>query len=162
MILLDTSMYIAAAQDVELEKLLEELSQKVFIQSCDVVEKEIHRSSEFLRKTDRKQQAEELKLIYGKIHRGNITTTERIINLAEQYHQTADLSKDKHRDIENDFLIVASASVGSVKTILSLNRKTMASEEMKKIYNIVNSRNKYITPVFLTTREELSKLLKLP
>ncbi len=162
MILVDTSVYIAAAQDVELEKLLEELSQKVFIQSCDVVEKEIHKSSEFLRKTERKQQAEELKLIYGKMHKGIITTTERIINLVQQYHEGVNISRDKHKDIENDFLIVASASVGSVKTILSLNRKTMASEEMKKVYSIVNSRNKYVTPVFLTTREELNKLLKLP
>src|SRR3989338_10378432 len=126
MILIDTSIYIEAAKDIQVENLLEQLAQKVFIQSCDVVEKEIYRSSELLRKTDRKQQAEELKLIYEKIHKGTISTTERIIYLAQQYHQGANLSREKQKDIENDFLIVASAYVGGVKTILSLNRRTMA------------------------------------
>lgn len=161
MILIDTSVYIAAMEEVQLEKLLEQLSKKVFIQSCDVVEKEIYRSSELLRKTDRKQQAEELKLLYEKIYEGKISTTERIIDLARQYHEESDLSKKQQKDIENDFLIVASASVGSVKTILSFNRKTMASREMVKVYNKVNPKNNYITPVFVATGEELSKLLKL-
>ena len=160
MILIDTSVYIAAAQDVELEKLLDDLSQKIFIQSCDVVEEEIHDSLEFLRKTDRKQQAEELGLVYAKLHKGNIAKSERIFNLALEYHKEAQLSKNQHKDIENDFLIVASASVASVQTILSLNRKTMASEEMVKVYNLVNPRNKYKTPKFLTSREALSQFLK--
>ena len=79
MILIDTSVYIAAAQDVELEKLLDDLSQKIFIQSCDVVEEEIHDSLEFLRKTDRKQQAEELGLVYAKLHKGNIAKSEEFL-----------------------------------------------------------------------------------
>ena len=79
MILLDTSMYIAAAQDVELEKLLDDLSQKIFIQSCDIVEEEINDSLEFLRKTDRKQQAEELGLVYAKLHKGNIAKSEEFL-----------------------------------------------------------------------------------
>ncbi len=160
MILIDTSVYIAAIADDQLEKLLEELSQKIFIQSCDVVEVEIQDSSEHLRRTNRKQQAEELKLIYNKIREGTITTTPRIVNLAREYHEESDLSKKQQKDIENDFLIVASASVGGIKTIMSFNRKTMASEEMRKVYNIVNTRSNCITPVFITTREELSKLLK--
>lgn len=162
MILIDTSIYIAALEDVQLENMLEQLSQSVFIQSCDVVEREIHRSSEFLRRSNRKEQGEALRLIYEKIRKGNISTTKRVIDLAQQYHHAANISKEKQKDIGNDFLIVASASVGGVKTILSLNRKTMASEEMRKVYGTVNTRNNYITPAFLTTREELSKLLQLP
>ena len=160
MILIDTSLYIAAVQDIELEKLLEGLSQKAFIQSCDVIEEEIHDSSEFLRRTNRKQQAEKLRLIYDKVHKGNIGKTERIFNLAKEYHKSAELSKKQDKDIKNDFLIVASASVAGVETILSLNRKTMASEEMVKIYNTINPRNKYRAPIFLTAREALSQFLK--
>lgn len=160
MILIDTSLYIAAIGDNEFERLLEELSQKTFVQSCDMIEEEIHESSEFLRKTDRNQQSEKLKLIYGKIRQGNIRTTERIIGLAKDYHDEAELSKKQHRGIDSDFLIVASASVAGVKSILSLNRKTMASEEMRDVYQIVNKKHDYKTPVFFITKEDLIKLLK--
>lgn len=160
MILIDTSLYIAAMEEVELEKILEELSQKIFVQSCDVIEKEISNSSEFLRKTERKQQSEKLRLIYEKMREGNIKTTDRIIGLAQEYHKESKLSKNKHKDINNDFLIVASAAVAGVKNILSLNRKTMASDEMIKVYGIVNKKHNYRTPIFLTTRESLSQFLK--
>lgn len=160
MILIDTSLYIAAVGDIELEQILEELSRKLFVQSCDIIEEEIHESSEFLRKTDRNTQSEKLKLIYGKIRHGNIRTTERIIGLAKDYHAEAELSKKQHKGIDNDFLIVASASVAGVKSILSLNRKTMASEDMKDVYQITNKKQKYKTPSFLTTKEELIKFLK--
>lgn len=160
MILIDTSLYIAAIEDEQLEKILEELSRNVFIQSCDVITEEIHDSSEFLRKTGRKKQSEKLKLIYENIHEGNIRTSDRIIKLSQGYHKEAGLSKKQHEDIENDFIIIASAVIAGVKNIASLNRKTMASNKMVKLYKIVNSRNKYRTPKFLTTKEELSKLLK--
>ena len=160
MILIDTSLYIAAVGDKELEQLLEELSKKNFVQSCDMIEEEVHESSEFLRKTDRNQQSEKLKLVYGKIRQGNIRITERIIGLAKEYHNEAELSKKQDKGIDNDFLIVASASVAGLKNILSLNRKTMASEEMKGVYSIINKKYNYKTPVFLTTKEELVKFLK--
>src|SRR3989338_2338030 len=160
MMLIDTSLYIAAIEDSELEQLLEELSKKKFLQSCDMIEEEIHESSEFLRKTGRKQQSEKLKLIYDKIRQGNIRTTERIIGLAKEYHNEAELSKNQHKGIDSDFLIVASASAAGVKNILSLNRKTMASEEMKGVYSKVNKKYNYKTPIFLTTKEELIKFLK--
>lgn len=162
MILIDTSVYIATIDDSELEGLLEELSQKAFIQSCDVVEEEIHDSSEFLRKTGRRERAERLRLIYAKIIEGTIGKTERIFNLAQEYQKEAGLSRRQQKDIENDFLIVASAAVAGVKTVLSFNRKTMCSYNMVKVYDSVNGRNRYKTPKFLTRREDLSQLLKLP
>ncbi len=93
MMLIDTSIYIAAIEDDELEQLLEKLSRKDFIQSCDMIEKEVHEASEFLRKTDRKQKSEKLKLIYDRLRQGSIKTTERIIGLAQEYHKEASLSK---------------------------------------------------------------------
>ena len=70
------------------------------------------------------------------------------------------MSRKKHKDMENDFLIVASASVAGIKNILTFNRKTMASQEIVKVYDIVNPKNNYRTPKFLTTREALSLFLK--
>ncbi len=160
MILIDTSVYIEAVLDNEIEKLLENLSGKIFIQSCDVIEEEIHDAIKFLRKTDRKQNSEKLSLIHDKIREGSIRTTERIVNLAKEYHNSADLSKRQNAGIENDFLIVASASVAGVKNILSLNRKTMASVQMVKVYAAINPKYDYNTPKFLTTKEELIAFLK--
>ena len=80
MILIDTSVYIESVSDGTIEKLLEELSEKDFIQSCNIIEKEIHHAAEFLRKTDRESNSEKLKLIYDKICEGSIKTTERIVN----------------------------------------------------------------------------------
>ncbi len=161
MILIDTSVYIAAEEDGSIEKLLEQISEKMFIHSCDVIEKEINLAADFLRRTDRKIESEKLKAIYEKIKEGNIRTSERILRLSEDYHSEASqLSKKDHKKIKADFLIVASASVAGVKKILSFNRKTMASEQTIKVYNIVNTRNNCKTPAFLTTKEELRKLLE--
>ncbi|MBI5347539.1 MAG: PIN domain-containing protein [Candidatus Aenigmarchaeota archaeon] len=160
MILIDTSVYIGAAEDSSIEKLLEDISEKFFVQSCDIVEREINSSSEFLRRTDRKEESEKLKLIYEKIRKGTIRTSERISNLAQEYHKEAGrLSKQQHKDIKNDFLIVASASVAGVKKVLSFNRKTMAAGSMVAVYQLVNGRYNYKTPAFLTTKEGLSVLL---
>ncbi|MBI5347609.1 MAG: hypothetical protein HZB66_03290 [Candidatus Aenigmarchaeota archaeon] len=161
MILIDTSVYIEAAKDSSIEKMLEQLSEKAFIHSCDVVEKEINLACDFLRRTDRRDQSERLKLIYEETYEGVIRTSERIIKFVEEYHKAAaNFSKSQHKDIHDDFLIVASATVAGVKKILSFNRKTMASERAIKAYNTVNSKARYRTPVFLTTREELGKLLE--
>ena len=163
MILIDTSIYISAAEDSSIEKMLENISEKCFIQSCDIVEREIRSSSEFLRQTGRKDASEKLKLIYEKIREGTIKTSERISNLAQEYHKEAfRLSKSQHKDIKNDFLIVASASVAGVQKIMSFNRKTMASDMMINVYQLVNAGHKYKTPAFLRTREELSDFLLQP
>lgn len=160
MILIDTSVYIEASKNEEVEKLLESLKGKSFIQSCEVIDEEIRNAIEFLRKTDRKQNSEKIKLIYDKIREGSIKTTERISKLADEYHNQSCLSKRQNANIENDFLIVASASVAGVKNILSLNRKTMASAQMVDVYNAVNEKHNYKTPRFLTTKEELIIFLK--
>ncbi len=159
MILVDTSIYIEASEDAEVERLLEMLSQKSFVQSCDVIEKEIHKACEFLRGTGRKGESERLKAIYNKIRAGSIRTTERIANLAKQYQEAAIMSKEKHKEINNDFLIVAAASVAGVKNIFSFNRKTMASPALT-VYTEVNARHNFRTPVFMTTKEELSGFLE--
>ncbi len=66
----------------------------------------------------------------------------------------------KHNeDIANNFLIVASASVAGVKTILSFNRKTMASDKMIEVYNKVNKIKGYRTPTFIKTVDGLRELL---
>jgi len=48
--------------------------------------------------------------------------------------------------------------VAGVKKIITLNRRTMASDEMKLIYEKVNKKNKLIVPKFIASKKELLSL----
>lgn len=63
------------------------------------------------------------------------------------------------KEMADDFQIVASASIASLKFIATFNRRTMANEEIIPIYNKVNSANKLRTPSFIKTKEALFKFL---
>ena len=161
MILIDTSIYIEASEKEDVRKLLESIAKKYFVQSCDPIEREINKACDFLRNRGEKGEAEKLKIIYTETKQGLINLSDRILDLTRLYGQLANhLSKDQYKKMNNDLRIVASASVASVQTILSLNRKTMASEKMIEVYNKVNKEKGYRTPAFITTMEGLSKLLQ--
>ncbi len=63
--------------------------------------------------------------------------------------------KDKAKDMRDDLRIVAYASIGFVKHIGTLNRKTMASQDAVEIYSRINSDMKLAMPVFIKTKEAL-------
>ena len=88
MILIDTSVYISALTDAELEKVLKETSKKSIIMSSVVVEKEISHAADFLRKTDRKVNAERLKELHNLCAGGKIGITPFVLKLAEEYSYT--------------------------------------------------------------------------
>lgn len=161
MILVDTSIYIEAAERNEIESLLEILAEREFIQSCDIIEREVLRAAEYLRKTNRKEIGERLRAIYENFAKGTIKTTERVSSLANDYHRACSLSKKQDRDIENDFLIVACASVAGIKAILSFNRKTMASEQAQLVYKKINDQKHLSIPDFITSENGLREFLKL-
>ena len=161
MTLLDTSILIESVDNRKAELLLEKLAGREFIFSCDVIEREIEKAIDFLRKTDRKKQAEKLRLLYEKFRQGSIKTSSRIQNLANQYHHEigGDISKKEHKNMENDFLIVASASVGGVRHVVSLNRKTMTSSKAINAYKKVNQKNAVKIPTFIKSLEELERFV---
>ncbi|HLD41786.1 MAG TPA: hypothetical protein VJB06_02025 [archaeon] len=161
MILIDTSIYIEAAEKEDIRKILQDISKKYFVQSCDPIEREVNKACDFLRSRGKRDDSEKLRIIYNETKQGVIRLSDRILDLTRQYAQVAcHLSKDQHKRINNDLRIVASASVASVETILSFNRKTMASEKMVEAYNTVNKTRGYRTPIFITTIEGLRKLLQ--
>lgn len=157
MILLDTSVYIAASEDEKIELLLRKISKKVFIYSCEAIQKEVERSIDFLRKHSKKVQGERLKRIYEDVVGGVIRTTINVEKIADEYENEARtlLSKNKLRLMKDDLLIVTSATVAGIKIVVTFNRKTMTREEIVNIYERVNKRNKIPTIRFFKTREEL-------
>lgn len=159
MILIDTSVYISALADKEIEEILREISKREFIISSEVIEKEIDMASKFLRKIDKKDDAQLLKDLYVNVISGTIKITDRIIELSNKYaiEVKNKISKDRSKEMKDDFMIVSSATIGNVRVITTFNRKTMANPEIVSIYKEINDRNKFKTPLFIRTKEELSK-----
>jgi hypothetical protein len=67
----------------------------------------------------------------------------------------------KEKDIENDFLIVAAASIKSLDVVVSEDNKTMKDRTAMKSYEIVNKLNGLRTPEFIGY-ELFKKLLGSP
>ena len=161
MILVDTSVYIEALADKELEEKLRGAGKKAFIISSEVIDDEIKEAVSFLRKTRRRDEAERLKEIYNSSTGGTIRLTHRVINIAGFYsHEiTEKFGKNKSIEMKDDLRIVASASIAGLKYIATFNRKTMANEEIIEIYNKMNNANKLRTPIFINTKKALFDLL---
>ncbi len=161
MILVDTSVYISALTDKEVEELLREGHKRTFIISSEVIEREIELASNFLRKRGRKDDAYRLKELYNSAISGTIKLTDRVIGLSDKYSEEVRkrISKSRSQEMEDDFRIVSSAVIGNVETIATFNRKTMANPDIVSIYKEMNSKNNLKTPRFVRTKEELLKLL---
>ena len=161
MILIDTSVYIAAITDKEVEKLLMAAGKKKFVISSEVIEKEINSASDFIRKRGDKTGSERLKNIYNSTISGTIKLTERVLKVSEEYSKTVrkNISKARAQEMRDDFRIVSSAAIGSIEAIATFNRKTMSNPEIVAIYKEVNGKNSMKTPEFIRTKDELASLL---
>ena len=163
MILVDTSIYISAISDYEVEHILREARKKAFIISSEVIEKEIDAAATFLRRKGRKDDAQRLKELYNDVISGTIRLTDRVVELSDKYATEVrnKVSKDRAYEMKDDFRIVSSAAIGSIEAIATFNRRTMANPEIIAIYKEINDRNRVKTPMFIKTKEELSKFLSL-
>src|SRR3989344_4433672 len=151
MILIDTSVYIAAITDKEVEKLLMAAGKKKFVISSEVIEKEINSASDFIRKRGDKTGSERLKNIYNSTISGTIKLTERVLKVSEEYSKTVrkNISKARAQEMRDDFRIVSSAAIGSIEAIATFNRKTMSNPEIVTIYKEINGKNALKTPAFI-------------
>lgn len=161
MILVDTSVYISALADNEVERILREARKRAFIISSEVIEKEIDAAANFLRKIGKKSDAQKLKELYASVISGTIRLTDRVVELSDRYATEVKkrISKDRSCEMRDDFRIVSSAAIGSIEAVATFNRKTMANPEIILIYKEVNDKFRLKTPKFIKTKEELSKFL---
>ena len=161
MILIDTSVYISALTDPELEKALREASKKSVIMSSIVVEKEINKASDFLRRTYRKENSEKLKELHDTCAGGKIGITSFVLQLSNEYFTAVKqkYSRSKAEDMIEDFRIVSAASAAALVAVATFNRKTMGNEEIIKIYKKVNEKHNLKTPRFIRSNTELISFL---
>lgn len=161
MILIDTSVYISALADSELEKALREASKKSIIMSSVVVEKEISKASDFLRRTYRKENSEKLKELHNACAGGKIGITPFVLQLSDEYFAAVKqkYGRNKAEDMIEDFRIVSAASAAALTAVATFNRKTMGNEEIIKIYKGINEKHKLKTPRFIRTKDALISFL---
>ncbi|MBI4174631.1 MAG: hypothetical protein HY517_03225 [Candidatus Aenigmarchaeota archaeon] len=161
MILIDTSVYISALADSEIEKVLRDSAKKLFIMSSVVVEKEISKASDFLRKTDRKEDSERLKELHSACAGGKIGMTSFVLKLSEEYFAAVKqkYGRSKAEGMIEDFRIVSAASAAALEAVATFNRKTMGNEEIIVIYRSINEKHKLKTPRFIRTKDALVSFL---
>jgi hypothetical protein len=63
--------------------------------------------------------------------------------------------------MKDDLAIVAFASAGLVEIVLTLNRRTMASDHAKLTYLMVNRAKGLATPHLITEKDAIRKLASL-
>lgn len=161
MILIDTSVYVGALTDNEVENIIKEAAKREFVMSSEVIEKEIELASDFLKRKGKKDDAQKLKDLYIRSISGTIRLTERVLKLSHQYSTKVkdNISKTRSKEMKDDFRIVSSAVIGSVEAIATFNRKTMSNPDIVAIYKEINDKNDLKTPRFIKTKEELLKFL---
>lgn len=157
-ILLDTSVWIECIEDGMLKETIENIANRYEIRSTEVIDEEIEKAVEFLRKKKLKEKAESLKTLYWKFQKPTISSTNSVKKLASEY---LEVCKDFHispKKLVNDFTIVSAASIDAISIIATLNRKSMTSDTARAIYTIVNSRRNLRTPDFLTDKGSIRRI----
>lgn len=106
---------------------------------------EIIRKKE-LRKTSDRRLRVRLLTLYDLITQDrDLTVTPEVKSLAKLYHSEYTGIRS-WRELENDFLIIACASINSLDIIVSEDKRTMLSESARAAYESINKKKGFRTP----------------
>jgi predicted nucleic acid-binding protein len=162
-LLLDTNIFGLIVDDEERAEILEGLksSKEILVYAPEIVRKELRATSgktpEDKRFRIRLLNAFDIIVQDDRILR----TTAKIQELAEKYFFVYDAlgGKSSRKDIINDFIIVATASVNNLDILSSEDRKTMLESRAIKAYTLVN-RVKCIKLPRIISYLEFKKLIR--
>lgn len=151
--LLDTNIYGLLAENKNLlskfEKILDE--QKLLVYGADVIRKELRDTPKQIRLGKKKLRLFLLELYDSTVENREIRSNKLALTLASEYfkqYKKYGGTKD-YRNIKNDFLIVALASLNNMDIIVTEDNKTMASKKADQSYVKVNFSYNLRTPKFL-------------
>ena len=157
-IILDTNIYGFILKLDEPEK-VEELIAKsdIRIYGIGVIRKELRNAPKKSTVYDRSKKAvrnlrNSLLALYNTVTKKEYDVSQKMTSLAAEYY-TVYMEvggKCMWEDMENDFIIIACASIHELDIVVSEDNNTMLSEESLKAYRIVNSLRKYRTPEFIS------------
>jgi hypothetical protein len=153
-ILLDTSIYGRIIENLSSSALSESvkgtlLKESVVIYGIDTIRKEL-RSVSIKTSISRKARLRLLSAYDILTAEHTIMATEEMEELGAHYYSLyrelgGSLGK---REMENDFLIVAAATIKEMDIVYSDDQRSMVSEAAMKSYTLVNGIRKYKTPRF--------------
>ncbi|MBI2579321.1 MAG: PIN domain-containing protein [Candidatus Aenigmarchaeota archaeon] len=152
-IILDTNIYgriIERNEENEIKELIEK-RQDIVIYGFDIVRKELRNVSKTVR-YEKKLIRLMLLGLYDKIVRFHTyPVTSAIKQLAEDYYKIyKELGgKESEKEILNDFMIVACATLHELDIVASEDNRTMLNEISLQSYRIANKLKEYKTPEFV-------------
>lgn len=155
--MIDTSVWLECRNDTELRVIIANLSHKFEIRSSETIDGEINDAYNFLKKK-RMHGAEDVKRIFDETKKATVRLTPFVEKLARNYAEEGRRFGLRVKEMEADLAIVAAASADGDDFILTLNRKTMASDFAKETYAIVNAKMKLRTPQFLADKISFRRL----
>lgn len=156
-IMIDTSVWIECREDEELKTAVKDLISKHELRSSEIIEDEVKDAYTFLNKR-KIAGTETLNEIYLYVKKPIIKETETVKNLVQAYGVEAKkIGIASIKGMKPDFTIVASATLDNVDFILTLNRKTMASDFARLVYSIVNTKRASKTPEFVIGKEAIRR-----
>ena len=152
-IILDTNIYgriIEKKEEEKIKKLIEK-RRDIILYGFDVVRKELRDVPKEVRVERRRLRLVLLALYDGLVRTHIYFTTSPIKQLTNEYYKVyKELGgKRSEKEMLNDFLIVACASIHELDIVVSEDNKTMLSDEAKKSYKIANSLRGYKMPDFI-------------
>ena len=95
--------------------------------------------------------------IYDRLVGKHFIPTDKLVDVLSEEYWVNYIGNVPKRKIFSDFQIVATATIHSLDIIVSEDNRTMKSDNAIKSYNIVNGRNGFVTPKFVSL-EELIRL----
>lgn len=157
-VILDTNIY-GFILDIDEPDMIEESIAKsdIMIYGMRVIRKELRDAPKKSTIYDRSRKAvrnlrNSLLALYDTVTKKEYDTSEKMNALAEEYY-TAYMEaggKEKWEDMENDFIIIACASIYNLDIVVSEDNETMLSDDALKAYRIVNAPRKYRVPEFIS------------
>jgi predicted nucleic acid-binding protein len=157
-IVIDTSVWIECLEDQDLKKRLMQIAEKHEAISSVIVDTELKLFFDSL-KEHNPSKAEELMAFYTTTRKTPMPNEnlEALGELAGEYLSTGVKLGLPVRGMKADLSIVAEASLAHADAILSLNRKSMASDYAKLTYLIVNKSKNLQVPTFVSDKHAIRK-----
>ena len=160
-VMFDTNIYGFIAKEDNPQEFLEKIAtSNIIVCGSKIVKSELKKIPLMKNKKARKLRNDVLRYYNVLVKdKRNYEVNRLIMDLASEYEK-AYRARGKSQDLENDFLIVATASIHQVKIVCSNDEKTMKSGNALKAYGVVNSKFQLPKPDFISLTE-FKRLIKL-
>ncbi len=162
-LLLDTNIYGELVVDPHISKFRDLLitSKGIVVFGSKIVRQELRATPKKIKIEGSNLRIDLLSLYDFLVKERTVDLNKEIESLAQSYYATyRELGGSwGYKEMQNDLLIVATASIKQMDIVVSNDEATMQSEQALRTYTLVNSIKQIKNPLFINY-EEFKKLLK--